>query len=164
MALQTADGTLHGLEMANDEAELSAWFCPSCTYMNPPLVRHCPMCDAANPRWVAQQAAYAAVEAAATAREKSARELVRAKEAASARRDALMQDLEDDFADFSGDEESAAPIILDLPSSSTLESDHSGPTGTAQSSSPPLLILQRQRKHSASPGSCQVSYKYIFVC
>lgn len=169
MALPTtADGALRGLEVANDETELSPWFCPSCTYMSPPLVRHCPMCDAANPRWIAQQKAYAAVEAAAAAREASKLEMIRAKEAASARRDALMQDLEDDFADFSGDDEDqSAPRCkngtLDLPSTSIVDSgSNSKPTGSLQSS-PPRPISQQQRRHSASPGSCHVSFKMYMM-
>jgi len=177
MALPTtADGALRGLEVANDETELSPWFCPSCTYMSPPLVRHCPMCDAANPRWIAQQKAYAAVEAAAAAREASKVERIRAKEAASARRDALVQDLEDDFADFSGDDEEqgvprskdqTGPGTLHLPSTSIVDSgSNCKPTGALQGS-PRHPISQQSRRHSASPGSCHVSFESIdleYVC
>jgi hypothetical protein len=118
------------------------------------------MCDAANPLWGVQQAAYAATVAAAAARAVDKDEAARAEAAASARRDALMQDLEDDFAESSGDEQ-PRPSRLSDGAAATVEPcaatpDRGGSADTRLRPAP--LTVQRRRAHSGGDGLCHVRF------
>jgi hypothetical protein len=121
------------------------------------------MCDAANPLWGVQQAAYAATVAAAAARAVDEDAAARAEAAASARRDALMQDLEDDFAESSGDEQPGASRLSDG-AAATVEPcaatpDRGGSADTRLRPAP-LTVLQRRRAHSGGDGLCHVRFQY----